>query len=476
MIGKQIKGKGFRGLLNYLEGKEQAQLIGGNMSGRNARELSAEFGLSRALNPHAQRKVYHASLSLPKNERLTSQQWGEVAAKYLEQMGYVNNQYAVYRHYDQEHDHIHIIASRIRLDTAKIVHDSWDYKRSEVVIRKLEREYGLQEVVSSSKRIERTISTGQKRRIEREEEDYRQGKRQTPPELPIKQKLQQLILMAAADQPTMEVFFERLQGLGVEVKHGYTRTGKSKGISYCYQEQAFSGTKLGAAYTFPGLQKHLGIDEKEKRYEHQSEQDAYQSEQDAYQSERDEHRLKLDDYQYKHLGIDEKEKRYEHQLKQDDYQLEGDDYQSEQDDYQLKQDELQIKQDELQRKRFLENPSKVIDLPKLEDSTEQASSIVPKINVELDQAQNLYVQYSKPFEHLTPNERDKKVIVQAFKDNVPKALIEDILSASSIEYSPKEREELVRIIYDKLVKQQQLLSQQAQQQHKPKSIAQDFER
>jgi hypothetical protein len=477
MIGKQIKGKGFRGLLNYLEGKEQAQLIGGNMSGRNAPELSAEFGLSRALNPHAKRKVYHASLSLPFNERLTNQQWGEVAAKYLEQMGYVNNQYAVYRHYDQDHDHIHIIASRIRLDTAKIVHDSWDYKRSEVVIRKLEREYGLQEVVSSSERIERNSSTGQRKRIEREEEDYHQGRREMPPELSIKQKLQQLILVAAANQPTMEVFFERLQDLGVEVKHGYTRTGKSKGISYGYQEQAFSGTKLGAAYTFPGLQKHLGIDEKEKRDKHRLKQDDYQSEQDAYQSERDEHRLKLDDYQYKHLGIDEKEKRYEHQLKQDDYQPKQYDYQLEEDDYQSKRDEQQLKQgdyqserDELQRKHLLENASKV------EDYTEQVSSVVPKANIEQNQAQNLYIHYSKSFEHLTPDERDKKVIVQAFRDNVSKALIQDILSASSIKYSSNEREELVRIVYEKLVKQQQLLSQQVQQQHKPKSIAQDFER
>lgn len=410
MIGKQVKGKGFRGLLNYLEGKEQAQLIGGNMSGRNARELSAEFGLSRALNPNAKRHVYHASLSLPPHERLTNQQWGEVAASYLEQMGYVNNQYAVYRHYDQEHDHIHIIASRIRLDTAKVVHDGWDYKRSEVVIRKLEREYGLQEVVSSSERIERTASTGQKRRVEREEEDYRQGKREAPPELPVKQKLQQLISVAAADQPTMPVFFERLQHLGVEVKHGYTRTGKSKGISYCYQEQAFSGTNLGAAYTFPGLQKHLGID-----------------------------------------------------------------YQSERDDCQLKRDDCQLKLDERQRKRMKENSLLVIDLPKAEDSTEQTSSVVPRINVEQNQAQNLYIQYSKPFEHLTPNERDNKVIVQALRDNVPKALIQDILSASSIEYSPDEREELLDAVYEQLAKQQELLLSKVQRQPKPKSIDQDFE-
>lgn len=396
MIGKQIKGKGFRGLLNYLEGKEQTQLIGGNMSGRNAPELSAEFGLSRALNPNAKRKVYHASLSLPPHERLTNQQWGEVAAKYLEQMGYVNNQYAVYRHYDQNHDHIHIIASRIRLDTAKVVHDSWDYKRSEVVIREIEREYGLQQVVSSSERIERTVSTGQKRRFEREEEDYRQGRREMLPELPIKQQLQEIISNSAANQPTMPEFIKRLLIRGVEVKHGYTRTGKSKGISYCYQEQAFSGTKLGAAYTFPGLQKHLGVD---------------------YQSERDDEQIQ----------------------------------------------------------RLLENPSLVIDLPNVEGATEIVDNVVPRINLEQIQAQNLYVQYSKSFEHLTPSELDKSVIVQALRDNVPKALIQDILSASSIEYSPNEREELVSVVYEMLTRKQELLSSKALQQHKPKSVEQDFE-
>ncbi|MDZ8083828.1 MAG: hypothetical protein RMX35_32765 [Nostoc sp. DcaGUA01] len=44
-----------------------------------------------------------------------------------------------------------------------------------------------------------------------------------------------------------------------------TRNGKSKGISYEKDGQAFSGTQLGAAYTFPGLQKHLGVDYQPER-------------------------------------------------------------------------------------------------------------------------------------------------------------------------------------------------------------------
>jgi hypothetical protein len=39
----------------------------------------------------------------------------------------------------------------------------------------------------------------------------------------------------------------------------YTRAGEAKGISYGVDGIAFSGTKLGAAYTFPGLQKHRKV-------------------------------------------------------------------------------------------------------------------------------------------------------------------------------------------------------------------------
>ncbi len=259
MIGKQIKGRGFRGLLNYLEKKEQAELIGGNMGGRDAEELAKEFRLSRQLNPKLERAVYHASLSLPQHERLEDQTWSEIAGKYLEGMGFDCNQYAVYRHHDQDHDHIHIIASRINMETGKTVHDGWDYPRSEKVIRQLERDYGLEQTVSSRDKLERTASTGQRRRVERQQQAFDEGSSQVLPELPIKEQLQSLLRQTASPGLSMSSFIDQLPYLGIEARAGFTRTGKNKGISYEYQGQHFSGTQLGAAYTFPGLQKHLGI-------------------------------------------------------------------------------------------------------------------------------------------------------------------------------------------------------------------------
>ena len=143
MIGKQIKGRSFRGVLDYLEQNvrgamptaryalvprvfQSAEIIAGNMSGDNAIELSKEFRLSRQLNPEIERVVYHASLSLAPGERLDNSTWDEITSKYLEGMGFDSNQYVVYNHNDKGHDHVHIVASRIRLDNSKVVSDSWN--------------------------------------------------------------------------------------------------------------------------------------------------------------------------------------------------------------------------------------------------------------------------------------------------------------------------------------------------------------
>jgi Relaxase/Mobilisation nuclease domain len=265
MIGNQTKGRGFRSLLDYLQSQEDAKLIGGNMGGNNAIALAREFKISRQLNPEADRVVYHASLSLPDNERLDDETWNEIANRYLEEMGFDSNQYVVYRHHNTQHDHIHICASRIRLDNGKIVRDSWDYKRSESIIRQIERDYGLQATLGSHEKLSRKPSIGQQRRLEREQKEYLKGDRSSPQEPPIKQQLQELIDRATTDSPTMPQLIERLQIQGVKVRHGTTRNGKSKGISYSMKSQQFSGTSLGAAYTFPGLQKHKRVDYQPKR-------------------------------------------------------------------------------------------------------------------------------------------------------------------------------------------------------------------
>ena len=150
MIGKQIKGKGFLGVLNYVLDQAKGYRIGGNMDGQTPKELSKEFSESKKLNPDLAKPVYHVSLSLSPGEKLNDFEWSEVANRYMAEMGFEFSQFVAVRHTDKDHDHLHIVGSRIGLD-GMTVSDSQNYRRSEAVIRGIEKDYGLQRVCPKSR-------------------------------------------------------------------------------------------------------------------------------------------------------------------------------------------------------------------------------------------------------------------------------------------------------------------------------------
>lgn len=254
MIGKIVQGKSFRGLLNYLHGKEGAQCIGGNLAGETPREFAAEFRVARVLNRRLKKAVCHVSLSLPKHERLANDQWLAIAADYLTGMGYEHCQYVVYRHYDQDHDHVHLAICRIRLTDGKTVSDAWEKRRAETLIRVLEQQYQLDPVQPSWEKLETAPTTGEMRRFER------------TGELPIRVRLQAQIDQVAETSLSIAQLIHRLKAQGIEIRLRIAQNQRITGISYCLDQVAFSGSQLGRAYTFPGLQKH-----KRLHYDHATE-------------------------------------------------------------------------------------------------------------------------------------------------------------------------------------------------------------
>lgn len=257
MIGKQLKNKSFRGTLDYVLGKQQSRLIGGNMAGSSPQGLTAEFELSRCLRPSLERVCFHGILSLPHRDRthpegelheaLSDYQWAVIADDYLQKMGFENCQHVLVRHHDTEHEHLHIVASRITLD-GEVVSDSWDYYRSEAVIRKLEREFNLEPVTPSWESMRR----GQ---TQFEVHNDREGRRQ----------LQQNIDAVVADCPSMTEFITRLQERETEVRLKVGFQDQIQGISYGLGNESFSGTKLGKGYSWTGLQSYLGVSYEQKQ-------------------------------------------------------------------------------------------------------------------------------------------------------------------------------------------------------------------
>lgn len=146
MIGKAIKGRGARGLLEYLLNGARATTIGGTLAGSNPREMAAEIGAIRRLRPRMGKAILHLPISAhPKDRPLSDQDWNDIANYIAHGLGYEGCPMKFIRHNDTEHDHIHLVICRID-GQGKAVSDSNDYRRIETLLRDIERKYDLHRV------------------------------------------------------------------------------------------------------------------------------------------------------------------------------------------------------------------------------------------------------------------------------------------------------------------------------------------
>ena len=242
-----------RDLAEAYEKGQRHRIIGGNLTGQTPRELAREFGAIRQQRPDIKNPVHHASISAGENDRLTVQQWQEIAEKYVERMGFKDSPYVVIQHRDTGRDHIHIVASRV--DAHGHVVNEWQNKpRSEELMRELERDYGL-EKVRASKEVVRPAPT------RAEQEMFERSGR-----LSVKMRFQGHIERALKSQPTATQFIEEMQRVGIDVIPNVQSTGRVSGITFRQGEEVMKGSDVGRGYSWGALQKRgLSYDQERDR-------------------------------------------------------------------------------------------------------------------------------------------------------------------------------------------------------------------
>lgn len=93
-------------------------------------------------NRNTEKPVLHIALSPAPEDRLTDTQLEELAARYMERMGYGNQPYIVYKHGDTHNTHIHIVSVCVDENGRKI-NDSYEHRRSMTACRELETDFRL---------------------------------------------------------------------------------------------------------------------------------------------------------------------------------------------------------------------------------------------------------------------------------------------------------------------------------------------
>ena len=122
MIGKIVQGANFRGVVNYVLQKPDAEPLGSRgLRNDSIDHIVESFRTQASLNPIA-KSVAHISLDFPvkDKERLTNKMMLQIADEYLNRMGYGNTQVLIIRHHDREHPHLHLVINRVDNDGRRI--------------------------------------------------------------------------------------------------------------------------------------------------------------------------------------------------------------------------------------------------------------------------------------------------------------------------------------------------------------------
>lgn len=147
MIGKILHGSAFGGLVNYVnDPRKIATLIaasdGVNLS--NNQTITDSFIMHASLSRRTKKPVAHFILSFSPNDaaKLDDKKLEKIVRIYLKRMGYDDNQFVAFRHFDKEHPHVHIIVNRVNFQ-GKCTKDSHEKDRNIKICKDITNEYDL---------------------------------------------------------------------------------------------------------------------------------------------------------------------------------------------------------------------------------------------------------------------------------------------------------------------------------------------
>jgi Relaxase/Mobilisation nuclease domain len=230
MIASITKGRGFGKLFEYLLKTEKTPLIlvgAQNCESSTPADLAAEFENIAALRPSIPKPVRHFSIGFhEKDGCVDDAKKALIVVEIINAMGHGNCQYFAVAHGRDDpdhptahnHDHMHIVTNAIALD-GELVRDSWDYRKMETALRKIERDFGLEKIACS---WQKTIN----------------------PEGEINPEIRSIIKESLTDEPTLPEWIDRLEQSSVNLRFKVTSRDKVQGVSFIYEGNLYKGGEV----------------------------------------------------------------------------------------------------------------------------------------------------------------------------------------------------------------------------------------
>ena len=205
--------------------------------GHDYRLMARDFETIHSLRELRGKPVFHGVIDFHPKEQLDDAQLVKIAREYMREMGLIDTQYAVVKHTDTEHNHVHIVANLINfegehLNLYPII------CRSNDIVRELARKHGL-------------LPLGQKnlREINFDALDGPDTR---------KYAIYRSIKESLPGCNGFQELEQRLSREGIETRYRVDdRTGNRIGISFRYQGIAFKGSEIDRDFSFGQLHQKL---------------------------------------------------------------------------------------------------------------------------------------------------------------------------------------------------------------------------
>lgn len=151
MVAVIKTGHSIQRILNYNENKVKegvAEAISAANYPMDVKQLSFNNKLNRllnqaALNENVSRNSVHVSLNFDPSEKVSNEQLKEIADTYMQKIGFGEQPYLVYQHFDAGHPHIHIVSVKVRDDGRRIDTQNIGRNQSEKARKEIEIAYNL---------------------------------------------------------------------------------------------------------------------------------------------------------------------------------------------------------------------------------------------------------------------------------------------------------------------------------------------
>ena len=256
MIAKNIKGKSFKGCVNYVMNETAELLEAEGVFADNTKDMIRSFAMQRSGRKEIKQAVGHIPVSFAPEDkvRMTNDFMVQLAKEYMQEMGIKNTQYIIVRHHNTDNEHLHIVYNRIDNDL-KLISVNNDYNRNIKVCKKLKDKHGL------------TYGEG-KEKVKRE-------KLNNPDR--VKYYIHDAIKEVLPDCKVPADLRFALKKFGIEIEYKFKRTtNEIEGVSFRYNNISFKGSQVDRKYSYGNLrnefQKNIEEMKKQGREELQQEQ------------------------------------------------------------------------------------------------------------------------------------------------------------------------------------------------------------